>query len=71
MQPFIVERFLRVSITLCVAAWLGMLALLIFSVGPWAMWLLGLVACAGVILSFGVHLNHIASPKPTGVAVAG
>ncbi|MFT0521410.1 hypothetical protein [Pseudomonas faucium] len=54
-----VETFLRVSIFVCVIAFCLMLALLIFDVGGWAMWLSPIVACAGVIISFGINLNKL------------
>ena len=71
MGPLEVERFLRVSITFGVAAWFGMLALTLLSVGHWALWVPGLVACSGVIVSFAVHLNHSAFRRPTPRAIAG
>lgn len=56
-----VETFLRISIFICVIAFCVITLLMLFDVGGWALWTPGLIACAGVILSFGVYLNKLHS----------
>ncbi len=69
----IVETFLRISIFICSIALCLMLVLMLFDVGGWMVWTPGLIACVGVILGFGAHLNtlHGISDKPLipGVAI--
>lgn len=66
----VVDVFLRVSIFVCVVAFCLMVVLALFDVGGWALWLPPMIACAGVILSFGVNLNTLhgvtGAPKVTG-----
>ena len=63
LSPEVVDRILRVTIILSVVAWLAMLELLLFGGGHWAIWLPGLLACSGVIVSFAVHLNYLGTAR--------
>lgn len=78
-----VEVFLRISIFVCTIAFGLMIFLMIFNVGGWGVWLPPAIACAGVALSFGVHLNTLQGktvssfstdathPKPAGSSPLG
>jgi hypothetical protein len=53
------DRFLRTAITISVFAFIVMLLFMFLDPDPWYLWLPGVTACAGVIVSFGVYVNKI------------
>ena len=55
----LVDKFLRVSIVFSVFAFAFMLIALFLQFTLWSILLPGLIACAGVIVSFGVQLNKL------------
>ncbi len=55
----VVDRFLRTVITISTLCLIVMIGLAFLGVGHWSLWVSGVIACIGVIVSFGIHLNKL------------